>query len=276
MTSSMRRRKGGAMRSGVVTLACASIVAAPLPTLAQSSELSDLVYQGEDFSARELPKRGYVLTSVDNRGGKAWEYWWKDRSSRCVRVTIQDARVANVIDTDEHDCGQKPADKSKMSDGAKVAIAAAAILGAAALAHKSHENDKDRSKQSPQQVAEFDRGYRDGLYHHGYHNYSNTRDYSDGYQRGSEKRDAETSYRSDRGHDSGYSSYVNVQDLIDARGSSADSELRARGFAPRGGYQDGNRAVSMWWNQSTRQCLSMVVRDGRVNKLDAIDENNCT
>jgi hypothetical protein len=271
-----RLNKGDRWRGGVVALACASMVAAPGPVLAQSSELGDLVYQGEDYSARELPRRGYVLTHVDDRGEKAWEYWWKDRGSRCVRVTIQDDRVANVKDTDEHDCGQKSGDSGSMSDGAKVAIAAAAILGAAALAHKSHENDKDRAKQSPQDVAEFDRGYRDGLYHHGYHNYNNKRDYSDGYQRGSEKRDAETGYRSDRGHHSGYSSYVNVHDLIDARAASADGELRARGFLSKGSYQDGGRAVSMWWNQSTRQCLSMVVRDGRVKKLDAIVENNCT
>lgn len=192
-----------------------------------------------------------------------------------MRLAIADGRVANVKDTDEHDCVQKSGDSGSMSDGAKVAIAAAAILGTAALAHKSHDNDKDRSKQSPQQVAEFDRGYRDGLYHQGYHNYNNTRDYSDGYQRGTEKRDAETSYRSGHGRHSGYSSYVNVQDLVGARASSAD-ELRARGLVTRGGYQDGSRAVSMRWNDRTRQCLSMVVRDGRVKKLEPIDNHNCT
>jgi hypothetical protein len=32
----------------------------------------------------------------------------------------------------------------------------------------------------------------------------------------------------------------------------------------------------MRWNDRTRQCLSMVVRDGRVKKLEPIDDHNCT
>jgi len=124
-------------------------------------------------------------------------------------------------------------------------------------------------------VAEFDRGYRDGLYHQTYHNYNNTGDYSTGYQRGSEKRAAEASYRSDKGHHSGSASYVNVQDLVGARGNSADDELRARGFASKDSYKQGDRAMSTWWNGGTRQCLSMAVSDGRVQRLESVVEGNC-
>ncbi len=265
------------IRTTVAALVSASLAAgAPVPALGQATSLSDLVYQGDSFAARELPKRGYVLTHTDVRDGKAWQYWWNAQAARCARVTVAEGRVTDARDTDEHDCDQQPGEnKSGMSDGAKIALAAAAILGVAALAHKSHENSKERAKQQPQDVAEFERGFRDGLYHQGFHNYNNTSDYANGYQKGAEKRDAETSYRPGSGYHSGTASYVNVQDLVGARGSSVDGELRARGFASKGAYQDSGRAVSMWWNARTRQCLNMVVSDGRAKQIRAINENNC-
>lgn len=248
------------------------------PSGPSSTGLEDLVYQSADNAAREMPRRGFYLSNTDSRRNEMWQYWWRPSDARCVRVSMKDQRVTGQGFVDEHDCNQRPssaADSSGMSDGAKVAIAAAAILGVAALAHKSHENSKDRAQQSPQDVAEFDRGYRDGLYHQGFHNYNNTQDYNNGYQKGSEKRDAETSYRPSSGYHSGTARYVNVNDLIGARGSSADEAMRSRGFVGKGGYQQSGRAISTWWNASTRQCLNMAVRDGRVESLSPIAENSC-
>ena len=45
--------------------------------------------------------------------------------------------------------------------------------------------------------------------------------------------------------------------------------------ADKGGFKQGDRAFSMWWNGGTRQCLDMVVRKGRVERLESIIENNC-
>lgn len=254
----------------------AALVAAPLQAQGQPGGLSDLVYQSDEFAGRELPARGYVLTHSDARGDARWEYWWNASRAQCVRVSMSRNRVSDVSATDEHDCDQQGGGSQQLSDGAKVAIAAAALLGMAALAHKSHESDRQRADQSPQDVAEFERGYRDGLYHQGYHNYNNRPEYSDGYQQGSQKRSAETAYRSPQGRHSGYARYVNVQDLVGARASSADSELRARGFVDKGGYKSDNRAFTKWWSSGTRQCLEAVVGDGRVERLNAIYEGNCT
>lgn len=270
-----RRDTSAPSRRALVFFACAALVGAPMPAASQGSNLADLQYQGQDYAERELPRRGYTLTHSDVRDDRVVQYWWSGSRSECARVSSTDRRVSGIKTTDEHDCNQKSNGDKGISDGAKVAIAAAAILGVAALAHKSHENRHDRDKQTPQQVAEFDRGYRDGLYDQGWHNYNNSGDYSDGYQSGREKRAAETGHRPADGFHSGNAGYVNVQDLRGARGSSADSELNARGFVTKGGYKDGDRAVTIWWNRGTRQCLSMVVRDGRVKKLEPIVEGNC-
>lgn len=262
-------------RRALAAMACIALAGAPMQASSQVSNLSDIEYQGQDYAERDMPRRGYTLTHSDVRSDATVQYWWSAGRAQCARITSKDGRVTEIKATDEHDCNQKSGGDKGISDGAQVAIAAAAILGVAALAHKSHENHKDRARQSPQQVAESDRGYRDGLYHEGYHNYNTSEDYSTGYQRGREKRAAETGYRPSDGHHSGNASYVNVRDLVGARGSSADSELSARGFVTKGGHKDGERAVSMWWNRSTRQCLNMVVRGGRVKKLDPIFEGNC-
>ena len=162
---------------------------ANLPVAPQArSDNSDLVNQSEDYVARQLPVRGYVLShSASAKGGSYWQYWWSAQRDQCVRVAVNDGRASQLITTDEHDCNQTASGSSGPSKGAQVAIAAAALAGVAVLAHKSHENQKDRATQSPQDVAEFERGYRDGLYHQGYHNYNNRPDYSDGYHQGQRK-----------------------------------------------------------------------------------------
>lgn len=248
-----------------------------LPSMPEArQDNSDLVYQSDAYASRELPRRGYVLThSASSKGDGYWQYWWNYQRDQCVRVAINGGRVGQLIVTDEHDCNQTASGSSGPSTGAKVAIAAAALAGVAVLAHKSHESEKDRATQSPQDVAEFERGYRDGLYNQGYHNYNNRPDYSSGYTKGNEKRTAETGYRSNQGHHSGYAGFVNVNDLVGARAAGAESDLQARGFRNTSGYKANDRAYTYWWNGSTRQCLNAAVYDGRMESVQSTAETYC-
>ncbi len=261
---------------GLAAVVAVALAAAPVAGQGQPVGFSDLVNQSDEYSAKELGWRGYVLTHSDARDATTWQYWWNASRKECARLAVSRGRVADARATDEHDCNQRSSSGSQgISDGAKVAIAAAAILGVAALAHKSHENDKNRASQSPQDVAEFERGYRDGMYHQGYHNYNDRQEYRDGYEQGAGKRSAETSYRAPQGSYAGYAPYVNLQDLVGARASSADSELRSRGFTDKGGYQSSGRAYATWWNKRTRQCVQSVTSDGRIERFESLYEGNC-
>jgi hypothetical protein len=260
---------------GVAALLVGALAGAPLPALSQPSELLDLKNHSEEHAARELSRRGYFLTQTLSRHGALHQFWWSQSRDYCVRIAVERNRVTEVKSSDDHDCNQRNRDGKGPSQGAQMAIAAAAILGVAALAHKSHENDKDRASQSPQEVAEFERGYRDGLYHQGYHNYNNRREYGNGYQKGQEARAAETPYRSNQGHHSGYSSYVNVNDLVGARASGAEDDLRSRGFRNTSGYKAKDRAHTYWWNGNTRQCLNAAVHDGRMESIESTAESYC-
>jgi hypothetical protein len=66
-----------------------------------------------------------------------------------------------------------------------------------------------------------------------------------------------------------------VSDLVGARGSSFDDEIRRRGFIDKRGYQASGRAVSIWYNPSTRQCVEAVVAEGRVQAINPVAEGNC-
>lgn len=259
----------------MAALVSSALLGAPLPALSQPSDLSDLKNHSEEHAARELSRRGFFLTHTAQRKNALHQFWWSSSRDYCVRIAVERDRVSEVKSSDDHDCNQRHGGSKGPSQGAQVAIAAAAILGVAALAHKSHENDKDRASQSPEELADFERGYRDGLYHQGYHNYNNRRDYSDGYQKGQEARASETSYRSNQGYHSGYAAYVNVNDLVGARAAGAENDMQARGFRNTSGYKANDRSYTYWWNANTRQCVNAAVHDGRVEAITSAGAEYC-
>jgi hypothetical protein len=281
MATAVRNGKGGQGRKaspwarGVAALVGGALIGAPLPGFSQPSELSDLKNRSEEHAARELSRSGYFLTRTLMRQNAIHQFWWSNSRDYCVRIAIERDRVAEVKSSEDQDCNQRHGGSKGPSQGAQAAIAAAAILGVAALAHSSHDYEKDRSPQSPQEVAEFERGYRDGMYHQGYHNYNNRREYGDGYQKGQEARTSETAYRSNQGHHSGYAAYVNVNDLVGARAAGAESDLRSRGFRNTSGYKANDRSYTYWWNGNTRQCINAAVFDGRVELIQATAESYC-
>ncbi len=275
----------GACKAPVIGLLCASLSATTAWAQTPVIDLSDLVNQESNYAQRELGNRGYVFIHTAQRGSKTWQYWWQSRDKVCARVAHVDNRASSIVSVSQTDCNQYPqntgqssqdSDKSKgLSTGAKVAIGAAALLGVIALASSSHDRDEAKHN-TPEKAAEYDRGYRDGLYHQPYHDYNRSQSYADGYNAGQQKRETETSYRSPSGRHSGQAPYVQVNDLIGMRASSLDGEMARRSFVRNGGYQTGNQAISIWWNADTRQCLNAVVSDGRLQSISPMVEGNCT
>ena len=255
---------------------CASLVASsafaggPPP-----ANLDDVVYQDAGWGSKQMRSRGYTMVSSNYHKGKNVQYWWGASANVCVKAKEVDNKYESLKTTSSTDCNQYHEEARKDDSSAGIAVAAAAILGVAILASQSHQRDDDIN-QDANATAEFDRGYRDGLHHKTYHNYDNTTAYSDGYTQGQIERDEQTQHHSHSGHHSGTQAHVRVHDLEGAKASSADSEMRARGFTDTGGYKQGNKSYVTWWNARTRQCISAVTQGGRIKDLEAIDEGNCT
>lgn len=173
---------------------CAALAVSGVPAAAQGqapSDLTDLLGARGRDGEFQMESRGYNLHHSAQSANSVYGYWWNTGSKKCVRVRTEDGRYQQIDTVGSPDCGQQNA--QGMSDGAKIAIGAAALLGIAALAHKSHHRD-DQSYDE-RQTADFERGFRDGKYNHHFSNYSNSQEYAKGYGRGVEERDNQSSYR---------------------------------------------------------------------------------
>ena len=255
---------------------CLAIAVATGPALAGSppDNLSDLYYQEQSWTESQMRSRGYSFQHNDWHGSSLWQYWWNGGSHTCLQIEYdRKSKVAAMNTTSATDCGQYHEEATKNDKAAVIAIGAAALIGGL-LAHKSHHRDGKHGDDS-RSVAEFERGYRDGLHREDYHNYNNSDAYTDGYNKGVDERHEQTSYRSRQSGHSGYRSFVSVNDLVGARAAGADSQMRSRGFTDVGGYKLGNRSYVMWWNAQTRQCLQAATAEGRIESLESINEGNC-
>lgn len=173
---------------------CASLLLAAPPSFAQGQApdgLGDLMgVRGRDGEF-QMESRGYTLHHTAQSATSVYTYWWHSGRKSCVRVRTEDGRYQQIDSVGSPDCGQQNA--QGMSDGAKVAIGAAALLGIAALVHKSHHRDDQNYDE--RQTADFERGFRDGQYNHPYRNYNDSREYTKGYNRGVDERGYQSRYR---------------------------------------------------------------------------------
>lgn len=230
---------------------------------AQADKLRDLVDARASSGESDLERRGYVLTHSSKEGDSIYGYWWNPSVKKCVVVRTSDGRYASITDTLPADCNQKVGN----NNGTKVAVGAVtagAIIGALILAHKAHHHDNDKHDDNATNEAEYERGYRDGLYNSAYHNYSNTDHYKKGYEAGVNQRREELSHSTGYG---GYKSYVAYSDLVGIRASSGESELQTRGFSNVDGFKSGSTSYTIWFNRNTRQCLQVATADGRYDSI---------
>lgn len=249
-------------------LAAVALVAVPTMAGAKSAAaLNDLVGARAAGAESDLESRGWVVTDGHKGGSAAYSYWWHPSRKDCVMVTTRDGRYASISDTVPADCNQRGGGSGASAAGAVAGLA----LIAALAAHKAGHHDQGQHYSDGQQEADYERGYKDGLYDEPYHNYSRSESYGSGYQNGVEQRQRDTSHRNDHRWGAGYSASVDVSDLEGARGAGADSDLRARGFRDVDGFASGdNGKGTVWWNGSTRQCLQVIVADGYVDSITDI------
>ncbi|MGD9589561.1 MAG: hypothetical protein AB7Q37_14205 [Pyrinomonadaceae bacterium] len=58
-----------------------------------------------------------------------------------------------------------------------------------------------------------------------------------------------------------------LRDLVGARASSGESQLRSRGFAFVKTEEGGDRKWSNWWNNRRNLCITVVTMNGRYNSI---------
>jgi hypothetical protein len=258
----------------VIALLAASAMLIPtVPAMADTpGSVRDLVGAKAAGGDNALENRGYHYVTGSTKNNRKFNYYWNGNSKDCLRVVTYDGRFETITKTSNSDCNQRGGNGDKT---AAIAVGAAAILGIAALASKSHH--RDDKYQDERSTAEFERGYRDGLYNQSYHNYNRNDAYSHGYEEGTRERGQETSYRPGNHHNyGGYSGYSNVNDLEGRRRDDAVSEINRRGFALRDNKKTDDGRYMTFWRSQSNQCVILHSQNGYVVSLESVSARTCS
>jgi hypothetical protein len=254
-------------------LAASAMMVQAVPAMADTpGSVRDLVGARAAAGENSLEGRGYHYVTGSMKNNRKFNYYWNGNTRECLRVVTYDGRFETITTTGHSDCNQRGGSGDKT---AAIAVGAAAILGIAALASKSHH--RDDKYQDERSTAEFERGYRDGLYNHAYHNYGRSDAYSHGYEEGVRERSHESSYRPGNHHNyGGYSGFANVNDLYGRERQSAISELIQRGFMVRDNKKtDEGRYITLWRAQSN-QCVILHSQNGSVVSVESVSARTCS
>jgi hypothetical protein len=255
-------------------LVSASVCTTLAATPALAEKAKDLTYlNGRDAAEveRTIYDRGFRnVSSHRSSNGYVNSYWWQEKGDNCIVVESYErtAQVMTIDDAPNKDCGHS----GGISGGEAAAIGVGAVLlGALIAGGKSHHREGRDYDET--QTAEFDRGYRDGLHHARYHNYNRADAYAHGYEKGTEEREANLRDHHRRG---GYSQVAQFADLQGTRAAGGMSELERRGFRQVDNFTSGNARYSIQWRPESRQCLQVIVNNGRLEDIRDIQTHpNC-
>lgn len=281
------------LKCAVASIAVAAMAAAPIAAK-KADSLRDLIGASGAGAETQLANRGFEFISGDKTNNTSNTYWWHQSDKDCIRVSVTQGRVAAINDAKASDCGKKSG-----NDGA---IAAAAI-GALLFAGKDKDRHRDQYNQDWQQVevrntqSGFLRIFRDpdknsrvrGEFREGtlLRNYGCDRyngevwcdvttldNRTRGWARDRYLRvtDWQTyPQRPGGGSGGGWGgsggSWANFADLNGSRAPGAQNTLRQRGFRNVDGFRSGATAYTIWFRESSRQCIQMAVADGRVDSI---------
>lgn len=253
------------------TVATAALVLAPVAAVAKTPpSVRDLVGARGSSGETQLEYRGFHLISGHGEYDSKITYWWNGNTKECIKVVTYDGNYQSIDQTSNSDCNQRGGNGDK---AAAVAVGAAALLGIAALASKSHHREgRDYDERG---TAEFERGHRDGLYGQAYHNYSRSDAYSNGYDSGVREREHQTSYRGGYRGGGGYSAYAEFNDLNGQARDYATGQLASRGFTQLDNKRTDQGRYMTYWRAASKQCLVVNSRNGYIYSIESVSPRTC-
>jgi hypothetical protein len=251
--------------------ATVAMVVVPVAAMAKTpGSVRDLVGARGSSGQEQLEYRGFHLISGHTEYDSKINYWWNGNTKECIKVVTYDGNYQSIDQTTNADCNQKGGNGDKT---AAIAVGAAALLGIAALASKSHHReDRDYDERG---MSDFERGHRDGLYGQAYHNYSRSDAYSNGYNSGVRERAGQTSYRGGYNQGGGYSAYAEFNDLQGQERNYATGQLSSRGFTQLDNKRTDQGRYMTYWRAASRQCLVINSRNGYIYSIESVSARTC-
>ena len=289
------------LKYAAASIAVAAMVAAPIAAK-KADSLRDLVGASGAGAETQLTNRGFEFISGDKSNNTSSTYWWHRSDKDCIVVRVSQGRVAAINDAKASDCG-----KSSGNDGAIAAsVIGAVAIGALLFAGKDKDRHREQHNQDWQQVEvrntqsgflrifrEPDKNsrvrgeFREGtlLRNYGCDRYNGevwcdvttldnrTRGWArDRYLRVTDwqtypQRPGGGSGGGWGGSGGSGGGWAEFADLNGSRAPGAQNTLRQRGFRNVDGFRSGSTAYTIWFRESSRQCIQMAVADGRVDSI---------
>ncbi|MBM3116801.1 hypothetical protein [Jeongeupia naejangsanensis] len=257
-------------RFPLAALLTSALALNPLLAVASPAFNTDtLIGTRSDTAEQILQNNGYQQVHTENGSDRNWVSWWNGDRQDCLVTSEKSDRYVAVQPTIAHEC-QQYASSGGISKGTALALAAgaAALIGGVALYnHNKHHHDgnNDQANQN-----DYQQGYQDGLNNRSSSNGGDA--YTSGYNAGIDEYNRQ---HAGRHHRHGRDAYVDVSDLVGVRASYAESDLTSRGFRNIDGSKGWHNAYTTWWNPRASECVQVVTRDGRYDRVNVVDANNC-
>ncbi len=220
--------------------------------IAQEGSLQNLVGGKASSTEMDLESRGYRLISTKKDNYASYTTWWSDDKNKCISVKTADGRTASIIKLSPSDCGQ---------------YGTTAYSGYSQNEYNAHNSHYDSSLHE----TAYAKGYNDGRYGKGWHNYYYTstekEGYNQGYNNGTADRDRNhNSYDYSSGY-KGHQAQVKYMDLKGWEAYSAYDVLHQRGFREVERYKK-DRLWIVWEHSSTRKCIKTGEDGGKIREIE--------
>ena len=79
----------------------------------------------------------------------------------------------------------------------------------------------------------------------------------------------------DKKHDQNSSVSNDINDLVGARASSAETTLESRGYYNVKGNSGRYSKENLWWNPQKKECLGVATYDGRIDSINKLSASEC-
>lgn len=227
-------------------------------------DVRDLVGARASSGETQLKQRGYKFIKTEEGDDRKWSNWWKKSTSTCITVTTVNGRYEAILKTPAADCstGEENSDDLDVSD----LVGARASSGETQLRQRGYKFIKSEKGD-------------DRIWSNWWNRSTSTcitvETVNGRYDAITKTMPADCNASNGNGNNGGgngggATAKVDVSDLVGARASSGESEMKSRGFRLVDTLKSGNTSYTIWWRQPSRQCIQVATANGKYDSLTDI------
>lgn len=229
-------------------------------------DVRDLVGARASSGETQLTRRGYKFIKTEEGDDRKWSNWWKKSTSTCITVTTVNGRYDAIMKTPAADCSTGDDNNNTNSDKLDVSdlVGARASSGESQLTQRGYRFIKTENGDDRKWSNWWNRSTRTCI------TVTTVNGRYDAITKTTASDCNISGNNNGGGNGGGATAKVDVSDLVGARASSGESEMKSRGFRLVDTMKMANTSYTIWWRQPSRQCIQVATANGRYDSLTDI------